>query len=154
MSVLYGCTSGCSLFWCPNTTRIHSDSTHAAHASGLITHTCTTSMHTQAEVAKGRTGIMGVLPPHSSGKRPASLSSCFTLSGLAPSLSICTHQGNGCHLICRPMWAHVCASLQAEAMQASLPWHVSTWNLTCHITCNLSQLHTGVFSCRQCLLCQ
>lgn len=37
------------------------------------------------------TCIMGVLPPHSSGSRPASLSSCFTLSGLAPSLSTC-HQ--------------------------------------------------------------
>ena len=35
------------------------------------------------------TCIMGVLPPHSSGRSPASLNSCFTLSGLAPSLSTC-----------------------------------------------------------------
>ena len=147
MSLLCGCTSG------PSTTRIYNDSTHAAHASGPITHTCTTSMHTQAEVAKGRTGIMGVLPPHSSGKRPASLSSCFTRSGLAPSLSICRHQGKGRHLIHHTMWAHVCASLlQAVAMQ-SLPWHIRTWNWTCHANHHLSQLHTGAFSGRQCLLC-
>jgi len=32
---------------------------------------------------------MGVSPPHSSGNSPFSLISCFTLSMLAPSLSIC-----------------------------------------------------------------
>ncbi len=129
---------------------------YAAHASGLITQTCTTSMHTQTEDAKGRTSIMGVLPPHSSGKRPASLSSCFTRSGLAPSLSICMHQDNRCQLIYQTIWAHVCASLlQAEPMQASLPWQMSCQHMVLDMPLSheLSQLHTGSLSCRQCLVC-
>ena len=52
----------------------------------------------QMRVRGTHTGIMGVLPPHSSGSKPASLSSCFTLSGLAPSLSICRQATAGHHV--------------------------------------------------------
>lgn len=38
---------------------------------------------------------MGVSPPHSSGSSPFSLISCFTLSILAPSLSICRNHTSG-----------------------------------------------------------
>ncbi len=40
--------------------------------------------------SKTLTATMGVSPPHSSGSSPFSLISCFTLSMLAPSLSICS----------------------------------------------------------------
>ena len=42
---------------------------------------------------------MGVSPPHSSGSSPFSLISCFTLSMLAPSLSICSIAPRSQHLL-------------------------------------------------------
>ncbi len=128
-------------------TRGHNDSRHAAYV------TQQSSMNAQAEVAKGRTGIMGVLPPHSSGKRPASLSSCFTRSGLAPSLSICMHQDNGCHLIyhtCGLMFVHHCCKLRICKLHYPVTCQVSTWNLTCHVSRDTSHscilVHSAVGS--------
>ena len=47
-------------------------------------------MHESLRHQGAHTATMGVSPPHSSGSSPFSLISCFTLSMLAPSLSICS----------------------------------------------------------------
>lgn len=79
------------------------------------------------------TGIMGTLPPHSSGSKPASLSSCFTLSGLAPSLSIC-RQAAAEHLHQRTYIYLIIAGGGGALVDMSPSWVPGTCHHIRHVT--------------------